>query len=105
MRRDKKHTRTLSMIVRDERLSPHRRLLGELLFLWVDAETEEEKKMLFEVIRAQYGSPKKTLWGEDKDSQVKKLSEAEETATAALKDFFARAQEGILEDEVQEEDA
>jgi len=95
-----KHRSILTKILKDDRISPNRRLLGEMLHLWLDAETVEDKQQLMSLIQATYGSPKRTTWKDGECSDIEtSFSKAEADAQESLKKFFAEAQkdsEGLL---------
>ena len=103
MQRVTKHKTVLNKILRDERLSPNRRLLGEMLALWLDSQDKDEKATILKLIEANFGSPKRTLWGEGNSPELKtSLGQIEAEATAALKEYFEQVKEAA--DEVPESD-
>lgn len=89
MRRVDKHQSLLSKLVNDERLSPHRRLLAEMLILWLESEGEVRERVL-KLIEAQFGTPRRIKWGEGKQQQRDII---DLNANTALKDFFIEARE------------
>lgn len=94
MKRLVKHKTVLHRILKDERLSPNKRLLGEMLYLWLDVDDPENKKEIMSLIQATYGSPRRVLWKDgDSPQLIPSLSKIEAEAQASLKEFFAQAQE------------
>jgi len=65
-----------------------------MLALWLDSTSPQEKERLLKLIEANFGSPRRTMWMEgDSDVLKPSLGKIEADATAALKEFFAQAQE------------
>jgi hypothetical protein len=98
MRRSAQHKTILNKICHDDRLSPNRRMLGEMLAIWLDSQDDDIKQeRILRLIEAQFGDPRKTFWLEGDDpNRNKTLSEAEKEATDKLKEFFKAAQENDI---------
>lgn len=93
MKRLIKHKTSLFRLIRDERLTPHRRLLAECLLLWLDEENKETKEKIFSLIESQFGTPKHTKWIDKNDTSVKSsLYKIEAEAVETLKDYFSQVQ-------------
>ena len=107
MKRSERHKSLINRIAKDDRLSPHRRLLAELFLVWIDCVDPQEKKDVFDIIKAQYGTARRTSWlpGDDPDLLKPKIGKIEAEATQALKDFFSKVEEEVQEakDEVSTE--
>lgn len=88
-RRFDRHREIIYKLVRDERLSPNRRILAEMLMLWMDETDLGIKDRLLKLIEAQFGTPKFIKW-EDKEKTTEKVTR---DATESLKEWFSEAQE------------
>jgi hypothetical protein len=92
-----RHKEVIYRLVRDERLSPNRRILAEMLMLWIDETDLDMKERLLKIIEAQFGTPKIIKW----DGPEKQSDTHGKEAEQSLKDYFSMAQEN---NEVSEPD-
>lgn len=68
IQRLKIHRTVMNKLAVDETLGANRRMLVELLSLWMDAEDESEKILIRSVIEGQYGStPRRIKWADNDD--------------------------------------
>lgn len=96
-----KHKANLNKLIKDERLHPHRRLLAEMLSMWMDVD-EANKERILKLVEATFGSPRRTLWQEGDNPELKPtMQKLEVEATSMLKDYFAQAQSDA--DEIKSE--
>jgi hypothetical protein len=91
MRRWKKHVGNLNRILKDDRISGSRRMLGQALAMWLDAD-EEERRILDLVLIGTFGPTSKRIWWKDDDEEG--VAEPENTridieTRAKIKDAFA----------------
>lgn len=93
MRRLMKHRVILNRLLKDDRLSPNRRMLGELLSMWLDCDGDERDKV-WEIIKAQYGSAEKVRWVSSEDAEQKESqANIEKQAIEGLRSMFEVAEE------------
>ena len=105
MKRVVRHKTLINKIAKDERLSPHRRLLAELFLIWMDTEGEERKDV-FDIIKAQYGSSNRVKWSHPVDPTTpKSIGLIETESIQVLKDFFAKAKEEVEETKQEQQDS
>lgn len=89
----KKHQAALKKIIEDIRLSPNRRLLGELLLLWIELEDTEDKQFIYRLIENQFGSPTRSVKIEEEEFNSSVKTKVEVEATETLKKYFSSVKE------------
>jgi hypothetical protein len=92
-----KHKGVLNQILKDTRLSPNRRLLAELLRLWLDSEDTNEKAILLQIIVANYGSSQRPFWldkTEDGKPKTFPVNSMDVKAADALRKYFEAMEQG-----------
>lgn len=100
-RRHVKHQTILNKICKDERLSPNRRLLGEMLALWLDCTEEKEKDALLKVILANFGSSQRTFWLDREDGKsVTNPPQVDVEASKIFKEYFSAVERGETPNEI-----
>jgi hypothetical protein len=89
MRRVREYHVILNRLLKDERLNPNRALLAVALSMLTDTEGDEHE-LIKSVIRAVWGTPKYSRWGDEDDPQTPRDSNALELAqTEEIKTVFA----------------
>ena len=92
-----KHIGVLNKILKDDRLSPNRRMLAEMLRLWLDADDKNEKAILLQLIVANFGSSQKVYWLDKTDDGKPKQfpqNSMDIKAAEALKKYFEAMERG-----------
>jgi hypothetical protein len=89
MQRKREHRIVLNRLLRDERISPNRSLLAEVLSMWLDAESDEEKAFVQDLIKNVWANPKRVRWIDEDDPQEEaNRTNLEQEARDKIKDVF-----------------
>lgn len=87
----REHRTALNKILRDERLSPDRRVLASCLALWLDAASVEDQQFLRSLMEGVWVKPKRWKWDDDSGEPQSLL---EQQTVGKLKGVFDAILEG-----------
>lgn len=79
----------LTRLLRDDRLTPNRRLLGFCMALWLDAREEVDRQFIQRLMEAVWVSPIRTRWTDSDDPQEpQSLTNVEREGALQIKGIF-----------------
>lgn len=79
----------LTKLLRDDRLTPNRRILAFCLALWLDARDDADRQFLQRLIEAVWVSPVRTRWNDPDDpSEQPVQTNLERDGAAEIKGIF-----------------
>lgn len=85
----REHRTALNKILRDDRLSPNRRVLAFCLSLWLDTTATDDQLFLRNLMEGVWINPKRWKWLDDEDpQQVEPQSLLEQQAVSKIKGAF-----------------
>lgn len=98
MQRLREHRIFMNRILRDERLTPNRALLAEMMMLWMDAEADE-KAFVQGIINSVFGSPTRVRWrDEDDPPPTGQSGPLEKEAESQIREAFSFLRETVYGD-------
>lgn len=93
MLRHKKYQITFNRLLKDERISPNRRMLLALLQIYTDAKASgdhEEADKFWDIIKVQYGSSYRVNWTDREDPMTEyEQTQVEMAAAREIKEMYA----------------